>query len=52
MKELYNAPELEIVTFVPVEQLANGYLSGYARLIGATSDDEIDVPWSGADPIN
>ena len=24
MKELYNAPELEIITFVPVEELAAG----------------------------
>lgn len=36
MKELYTAPELEIVTFVAVEQLASGYLEGYAKTIGAT----------------
>lgn len=47
MKELYNAPELEIVTFVPMEQLASGYLSGYAKLIGA--DDEIDIELSGVE---
>lgn len=51
MKELYNAPELEIVTFVPMEQLAAGYLSGYAKLIGA-DDDVIDIPLSGEDPFS
>ena len=53
MKELYTAPELEIVTFVPVEKLA--YLEQYIRSIGATSlyaDDEIDVQISGAEPVN
>lgn len=50
MKELYIAPELEIITFVPMEQIANGYLGGYAKLIGA--DDEIDLPISGADPVH
>lgn len=45
MKKQYNAPELEIVTFAPMEQLASGYLNGYAKLIGA--DDEIDVEISG-----
>lgn len=53
MKELYNAPELEIVTFVPVEELAAGYLDGYARAIGAstrsgdTSDVDVDLPIYG-----
>lgn len=52
MKELYTAPELEIITFVPVEQIASGYLTDYMRSIGADSlnSDEIDVPLSG-DPI-
>lgn len=53
MKELYIAPELEIVTFVPVEQLAAGYLEGYARTIGTSvtrngegdpSEGDIDIP--------
>lgn len=52
MKELYNAPELEIVTFVPMEQLAAGYLDGYARAIGgrgtseegASGDIDITIP--------
>ena len=54
MKELYIAPELEIVTFVPVEELASGYLQGYARSIGGatrnggTSDVDVDVPIPGA----
>ena len=49
MKELYNAPELEIVTFVPVEELAAGYLEGYARTIGGAStraggtSDDVDI---------
>lgn len=50
MKELYNAPELEMVTFVPVEQLANGYLEGYVKAIsgpatrnGGESEGDIDV---------
>ena len=49
MKELYNAPELEIVTFVPMEELAAGYLEGYARTIsgatraGGTSGDDVDI---------
>lgn len=50
MKELYIAPELEIVTFAPVEQLASGYLEGYARTIGGSvtknggaSDPDVDV---------
>ena len=57
MKEQYIVPELEIVTFVPVEQLAAGYLGGYARSIGAgmtkggTASDpdvDVDVPIPGA----
>ena len=51
MKEIYLAPELEIVTFVPVEQLASGYLKGYASTIGgsatknggASGDVDIDI---------
>ena len=35
MKEMYVAPELEIVTFIPMEQLASGYLEGYAKSIGS-----------------
>ena len=34
MKEMYIAPELQIVTFVPVESLASGYMDGYASAIG------------------
>lgn len=52
MKELYIAPELEIVTFAPVEQLANGYLEGYARTIagpatkngGESGDVDVSIP--------
>lgn len=36
MKELYIAPELEIVTFVAMEELAAGYLSGYVKTIGGS----------------
>ena len=56
MKELYNAPELEIVTFVPVEELAAGYLDGYARTIGGATrnggasegDVDVDITIPGA----
>lgn len=57
MKELYIAPELEIVTFVPVEQLASGYLEGYARTLGGAAtrsgdasnpDVDVDVSIPGA----
>ena len=56
MKELYNAPKLEIVTFVPMEQLAAGYLDGYARAIGgadtrsggaSAGDIDITIPGNG-----
>ena len=56
MKELYNAPELEIVTFVPMEELATGYLDGYARTIGGATraggtsgDVDIDITIPGND---
>ena len=56
MKEQYNAPELEIVTFVPMEQLANDYLGGYAKAInghatkgGASENGDIDIPVVGGD---
>ena len=57
MKELYLAPELEIVTFVPVEQLASGYLEGYASAIGgnatrnggASGDVDIDITLPNGD---
>lgn len=55
MKELYIVPELEIVTFVPMEQLASGYLEGYARSIGGSvtknggaSEVDVDVSIPGA----
>ncbi len=57
MKEQYNAPELEIVTFVPMEQLASGYLDGYVRSIGggvtrnggASEPGDIDIPIDGGE---
>jgi len=58
MKELYIVPELEIVTFVPMEQLANGYLEGYAKSIGGAAtknggvsdpDVEVDVTIDGGE---
>ena len=57
MKELYIVPELEIVTFVPMEQLASGYLEGYARSIGgsvtknggASDPGDIDVTIDGGE---
>ncbi len=57
MKELYIAPKLEIVTFVPMEQLASGYLEGYARTLGGSAtrnggasdlDADVDVSIPGA----
>lgn len=41
MKELYIAPELEIVTFVAMEELAAGYLSGYVKTIGGAGGSTV-----------
>ena len=49
MKELYTSPELEIITFVPVENLASGYLDGYAKTIGATGPETRDGNTSEVD---
>ena len=54
MKELCNVPELENVTFVQMEELAAGYLDGYARVIGGTTrsggifEGDVDIPIPGA----